>query len=110
MSAGPLDVQLVREPSRRPSPWGRVLAGAVLVLGGLALIGLGGCFQIGILLLLRPDFISHQLPPTDWSSEAWFLLVTLNVMTGVCLLGALVVLVLGVRALLRVAEETANAL
>src|SRR5262245_20369916 len=94
-------VRATDPPPRGPRVW----AGGGMLRGSLGLIGLGGCHLIGILLLLRPDFINPQLPHTDWDFEAEFLLISLNVMSVVCLVGALVLFVLGVRALLRVSEE-----
>lgn len=101
VAAGPEDPEA---PTRRSGP--RVWAGAVLLLGGLAMILLAGCFEIGALILLRPQLLDPKLTPDALSSEAYFLLVTLQVTGVLCLLLALVLLFLGVRGLTHVLQET----
>jgi hypothetical protein len=76
-----------------------------LLLAGLVLIGLSGCFLIGALTLVKPELVDPQLQPGPLSSEAYSLLVTLYAVAAMCLLGALLVFLLGVRGLLRVLRE-----
>jgi drug/metabolite transporter (DMT)-like permease len=88
-------------PSRAPRVW----AGAVLLLAGLLLIVLAGAFLIGATLLVRPDFVDPLLRPDARSARVDFLLAVLYFLAAMCMLGALVLFVLGVRGLVRVLQE-----
>lgn len=87
----------------------RVWAGAVLVLAGVALVGLGGCFLLGALLSVRPELVAPVSPAGPPLPEGVDLLYRLLVTAGVvCLAGAVVTLFLGVRGLVRVLESRAD--
>jgi hypothetical protein len=101
----------VLEVARPPqtSGWHRVLAGAAMVLGGLGLIGLGGCFSIGALLLVRPE-IAMQAGETAplLSPEGLSLLNALYFTASACFLGAVILLFLGSWGLLKIIWERPN--
>ena len=99
-----LDALPARFTPRGPRVW----AGAVLVLAGVLLIFLGGCFLVGALMLVRPDFVAPQLPPTQWTGAATFLLYACYAMAAFCLAGGGPLVFLGVRGLLRVLEEKSS--
>ena len=83
----------------------RVWAGAVLVLAGVVLVGLGGCFLLGALILLRPHLVGPPSPAPPAMPSGGDVLYPLLVGAGVlCLAGALVTLFLGTRGLVRVLE------
>jgi hypothetical protein len=85
-------------PSRAPLVW----AGGLLLLAGVCLVLLGGCFLIGALALLRPDVLQPGSQPANLGGEASFLLHSLEVAGLSCLLLAAALLLLGIRALIRV--------
>jgi hypothetical protein len=73
----------------------------------LALVGLAGCFLIGILGLVRPEiFVGGPSPdtPVTLSSEEQGLMFTLYGFAFASLLGAAVLFVLGVGWLCRTAR------
>lgn len=79
----------------------RVLAGAVLLLAGLALIALGGCFLIGVMVLVSPRSLGPGTTPPDPSFEAGALIVVLYATAFACFAGAVLFFVLGLRVLFR---------
>jgi hypothetical protein len=86
----------------RGSP--RAWPGAVMLLASLVLVGLAGCFLVGVLALLRPELLlAGAAGPrlAALSAEDQMLLVTLYVFAFSSLLGALVLFVLGLRCLVR---------
>jgi hypothetical protein len=94
----------------KPAPQGpRVWAASVLLVAGLTLVGMGGCFLIGVLSVLRPElFIAGRCPdqvvlkPVSLSNEEVPLVCTLYGLAFLSYLGAIVLLVLGVRGLWRI--------
>lgn len=100
------ELQLEALPARKATGRGpRVWAGTVLILAGLTLMGFGGCFLIGAMMLLRPDFVAPSLPATDMTGPAIWLLNTCFVVAFVCLAAGGILVFLGVRGLLRILEE-----
>ncbi len=87
-------------------PWERVAAGAVLLMAALGLIMLGGCFLLGAVFLLTNVMDHSDSTPVSLDERA--LLVTCYVMTGACLVGALLLLLLAVRGLLKVLRGKAS--
>ena len=86
-------------PARPPA---RTFAAACILFGGLALVGLAGCFLIGVMLTIQhigPGGVVQQMPLTP--TEAVFVAV-LSVLALLSLIGGAVLLYLGTRALLRV--------
>src|SRR5262249_15006138 len=79
----------------------RVLAGGLLLLAGLGLVGLGGCFLMGALALVTDNF-NPSPPPLLPSSDAAFLLTVLYTLAGTCFGVAAVLLLIGVVGLVRV--------
>jgi hypothetical protein len=109
MNSLDITTALPDEPRPRHRPRGaQVWAGAVLLLGGLMLIFLGGCFLIGALLIALPGIVNPcpdpgAPPPTAaWQPEEVFLFVVLNGLSLACFISALVLMLLGVRGLLRI--------
>lgn len=94
----------------QPAPLGpRIWAASILLVGGLALVGMGGCFLIGVLGVLHPElFIAVHYPdqiaikPVWLSSEEVTLVFTLYSLAFLSFIGAIVPLVLGVRGLWRI--------
>src|SRR5262249_13333259 len=91
----------------RPGPsYGvRVWAGAALVAGALMLVALGGCFLVGAMVLVRPELVGPAIHASSLSSESVFLLTILYILAFVCFVGALLLIVLGVRGLIRILQD-----
>jgi hypothetical protein len=93
-------------PRNRDVP--RVWAGVVLMFAGLVLVVLGGCFLIGVMLVLNPNMLAPSpavaaAPPArTWEAPDVFLYVSLHVLAAACFAGAVVVLFVGSRGLLHV--------
>jgi hypothetical protein len=85
-------------PGLRGGAGARVWAGAVLLMAGLGLIVLGGCFLYGVLELLR-------LAGAD-SVASWVLQVVLYVVAFICFAGAAVQLTVGSYGLVRILMES----
>lgn len=89
-----------------PAPTGSpVAAGVALLLGGLGLVFLGGCFLIGVLIateVARENTVQGAPGLTPW---VIVLLCVLYFATFACFLGALLLLVKGTRALMRVVRS-----
>ena len=83
-----------------PRPGSRVWAGAVIVLAGLSLIVLGGCFLIGVMLTVADGFNMNPTPVLS-AAERIFVLV-LYLLAFASFAGALCLLFIGIRALLHV--------
>jgi hypothetical protein len=80
----------------------RVWAGAVVVLAGLGVMAIGGCFLIGAMVLITDNFARPGERPADRPADETALLVVLYVLAFACLAGGVVLLVVGVRGLLRI--------
>jgi hypothetical protein len=76
-----------------------------LLAAALGLIGLAGCFLIGVMILLRPEFVDPSLHAALTTAPEFVLLAMLYVLAGGCFTGALYLLILGVRALSRVVQQ-----
>jgi hypothetical protein len=87
--------------SRQSGNTARVWAGAVIVFAGLALIVLGGCFLIGVILVAFP---------TQNKAEAFLLspkavrnlVVCLYALAFACFAGAVIMIRMGLRHLLQI--------
>jgi hypothetical protein len=83
-----------------PSYGHRVWAGVALLLAGLGLVALGGCFLIGVMLTSNHGFGAQiNLPLTAYSIVLIWVLYALAFVSFLC---AIVVFVRGMVALLRV--------
>lgn len=102
--AGALEVESPAPcaPSRAPRVW----AGAILLLGGLCLIVLAGCFLIGAMLLVRPDLFNNPLEPAADTNGLSILLWILYGMTALCMAVALMLLTFGMRGLVQIMRES----
>ena len=76
-----------------------VQVGSVLLFAGLGLIVLGGCFLIGIWIMIGTHGIDAQTE-TAWSKQSMILMISLYALAAACLLGSVALIVLGVRSLL----------
>ena len=94
-------------PLAYATPVGRVVsrgwAGAAVILGGLCLIALGGCFLIGVLVLVtRIDFNGNTAAvPAPLTVPQGILMFVLYVLAFASFAGAGAMLVAGTRGLLR---------
>lgn len=79
----------------------KVLAAAVLLVGGLGLIGLGGCFLIGVMLLLTGAGLSAQPVTLVWTPPLYGLLIGLCGLAIACFVGAGLLIGLALRSLLK---------
>jgi len=83
-------------PIARPP---RLAAAVWIAIIGLALIGLGGCFMIGIMMVIRPNaFTGTTTAALMTPCEATFL-IALSVAAMGCFIGAVVLLLRGVKSL-----------
>ena len=87
-------------PAARPGA--RAWAGVGILLGGLALIGLGGCFLIGVLSVVSPGVTFNAPQPSTLTGPQAFLMCVLYALAFACFAGAAVMMVVGTRGLLRV--------
>lgn len=88
-----------------PSVATRGWAAFGVLVGGLVLVGLAGCFLIGILRVLHPGFtFGNGSPPNDLTVAQQAFVGVLYACTAACLIGSAVLLFLGARALLRLAR------
>ncbi len=79
----------------------RVWAASAVLFAGLALIFLGGCFLIGVLDLTvyRSNLFSPTFAPT---MQFQFQVILLYTLAGACFVGAVILLVLGLRGLFKI--------
>jgi hypothetical protein len=84
--------------SRATSIW----IGAVFLAASVALASLGGGALVGILALVTGGFVGPgRQPLIEWSPHVETFVFALYGVSGGCFLGAAVLLVLGIRSLLR---------
>ena len=89
-----------------PVPTGSpVAAGVALMLGGLGLVLLGGCFLIGVLLATEVSRENASQGGPGITTSVVVLLCVLYFAAFACFSGALVLLVKGTRGLLRVVRS-----
>jgi hypothetical protein len=94
-------------PPRRSAHAPRIWAGAVLLLAGLGLILLAGCFLIGAVVIANPDFFNPSPaagPPAvpSWDAANIFLFTALNILALACCVSAAIVFVVGFLGLYRI--------
>jgi hypothetical protein len=77
-------------------------AGVFIMLAGLALVGLGGCFLIGVLLMYRPGLASFG-PAAPTTAGASAFMGILYLLAFACFGGALLLVITGTRVLLAIA-------
>jgi hypothetical protein len=85
-------------PTPRQGP--RVWAGVAIVTAGLALILLGGCFLVGVMLTVTQGFNTNA--PTALTGNQLGLVLILYTLAAASFGGAMWLLFVGVRGLLRV--------
>ena len=86
-------------PPRGP----KVRAGALFLITGLGLVILAGCFLIGAICLIAPDFIDTNVRLV-WTARTYLLLFTLYLLALAAVCGAVALFFLGSRTLLRIAD------
>lgn len=79
----------------------RVLAASVLLLGGLGLALLGGCFLVGVMMLLTGTGFSNQPTAFAWNPGLTLLLITLYGLAIASFLGSIALLWISIRGLMR---------
>ena len=83
-----------------PRPGAKAWAGAAIVLGGLGLVGLGGCFLVGVLSIVSPQ--SYAAAASGTFTAAQLLLMTvLYLLAFLSFAGGATLLFIGTRELLR---------
>jgi hypothetical protein len=89
-------------PLYRPAT--RVFAASMVLVGGLILIGLAGCFLVGVMMTIEHmDFNMVPHPAPLLPGEVVFVVV-LTIIAVLAFAGATALLVSGTRALLRIAH------
>jgi hypothetical protein len=83
---------------RRGSP---VMAGSAILLAGLGLVFLGGCFLVGVLIVTEAGRENAMQGLGGMTTPMVVLLCVLYVLAFACFAGALTLLFIGTRALLR---------
>jgi heme/copper-type cytochrome/quinol oxidase subunit 1 len=91
----PVEIGYATPAPRSPA---RTFAATMIVAGGLALILLGGCFLIGVLVIIKGQ-AAQQIPLTAGEIVFAGFLVLLAL---AAFAGAVLLLVIGIRALLHV--------
>ncbi|MDP9172747.1 MAG: hypothetical protein M3O30_02635 [Planctomycetota bacterium] len=93
----PLQLNYVTPVSTGQKVW----AGAVILLGGLGLILLGGCFLIGVMVEIEPGIVGHTAAAPR-STAAVVLLGVLYLLAFLSFAGAALMILLGLKHLFRV--------
>jgi|SRR4051812_12223832 hypothetical protein len=83
-------------------PGVRVFGAAVILATGLGLIGLGGCFLIGVLSMVAINLFVPNARPLTWTMATYVLHAVLYLLAFSCFFGAVVFLVMGTRRVLRI--------
>ena len=96
----PRDLVLTYAQPQRPP--GRLAAGVFIMLAGLALVGLGGCFLIGVLLIYKPALAAFG-PATPITAGTNVLIGILYLLAFACFGGALLLIITATRVLLAIA-------
>ena len=98
-------METVREPGRDHEPEGprsraaSIWIGAVFLATSVALASLGGGALVGVLMLITGGFPRPGL--IEWSPQIETFVIVLYGVAGGCFLGAGMLLVFGIRSLLR---------
>jgi hypothetical protein len=79
----------------------KVGAGIAILLAGLGLTVLGGCFLVGVMLMSANGF-NNTTPPQPLNSSELVLLYILYVLAFISFVGAVFIFLAGIRSLLRV--------
>ena len=87
-------------PPRAPRIW----AATVITLAGLGLVVLGGCFMIGVMIVTQQSLFAGMATPAVARPD-WVFVGVLYSLAGLCFLGALLLLVHGVRMLTAIARS-----
>jgi hypothetical protein len=82
------------------APPKRTGAGFAILFGGIALVFLGGCFLIGVLIMVNSNGFNGQ--SSDLTGSQSVLLVVLYICAAASFIGAVTLLVIGTRALLQI--------
>ncbi|HET6248238.1 MAG TPA: hypothetical protein VFE47_11115 [Tepidisphaeraceae bacterium] len=82
-----------------PRPAARLAPAVWIAIVGLALIGFGGCFLIGIMMNVSSGFIPGNNPPASMTPRLVIFLIVMYAATLGCFGGALLLVGKGVRAL-----------
>ena len=77
----------------------RVWAAAIVLLTGLALIALGGCFLIGVMAMTVQNFIGPGVSLPS-GAAAYLLILVLYVMAFACFAGAVAIIIAGLRGMI----------
>jgi hypothetical protein len=72
----------------------------ILMFGGLGLIFLGGCFTIGILIMLEPT-VGFSATPVVWTPGRYVFHVFLYLLALGCFAGGACLIVMSVRGIFR---------
>lgn len=88
-------------------PRAAVLAAVAVLLGGLGLIGLGGCFCIGIMITLA-NFSTGSLAPVALPPRSIVFLSLLYALAFGCFGGGIYLIVRGSRALFNIIYRTVS--
>jgi len=99
LAGEPIAYASVAPPRVGPRAW----AGAAILVAGIALIGLGGCFLMGVMNIVNPSALlgNPNLQP-GVSGADYFLEFVLYLLAFACFAGAATLLFVGTRGLLRV--------
>ena len=87
-----------------PRQGGRVWAGAAILFAGVCLVVPGGCFLIGVLLLVSPNAFAANAgnaASTGMGAPAVSLMYVLYFLAFACFAGAAALIVVGTRRLLQ---------
>jgi hypothetical protein len=86
-----------------PRPSAKVWAAGVIIFSGLALIVLGGCFLIGVMVILggATGFMGPA-PKSNWPPSVYIFLGVLYALAFACFASAALLIVSGLRNLFKV--------
>ena len=91
-----------------PRPAAKVWAGASILFGGLCLILLGGCFLIGVMGVVESLGFNPGAPasPPPLTAPQMILMIALYLIAFASFAGAVLLLFIGTRGLLKVMRAT----
>ncbi|MDB5333245.1 MAG: hypothetical protein JWP03_4396 [Phycisphaerales bacterium] len=93
------DTSTIPYASPMPRSASRVWAGVFIAFAGLCLIVLGGCFLIGVLLLVHPQLAFNGTSPAPATVGGFALMAVLYLLAFCCFAGAVAVLIAGLKTL-----------
>ena len=95
----PLASPAVSYATPAPRPGAKAWAGAAIIVGALGLVGLGGCFLVGVLSMVSPQ--SFTAAGGTFTAAQLLLMTVLYLLAFLAFAGGATLLFIGTRELMR---------